>query len=160
MTDAASNLFGPGTEPGPRVPSDRDQRLTELYKLCGRTVDDLPYTPEFEDLYQRSGGDGTWQDRRACFRRLQGLRKANRLPAMGLRGESGRPRISADEESLLADMVRQRVGTLGQRDQLLYAPEFDALREAFNARTGRSLDAHDLWRLIAKIAKAGRDPSA
>jgi hypothetical protein len=50
-------------------------------------------------------------------------------------------------------MVRSSVGTLGQRDQLPFTPEFDRLVEAFNQRTGKSLSPHDVWRLIAKIAK-------
>jgi hypothetical protein len=45
------------------------------------------------------------------------------------------------------------VGGLGQRDQLPYTPAFDALVQEFNAATGRSLDPHSVWRLVAKLAK-------
>ena len=43
--------------------------------------------------------------------------------------------------------------TLGQRDRLPYTEGFDRLAERFNERTGSSLGAHDLWRLIARLAK-------
>jgi hypothetical protein len=61
--------------------------------------------------------------------------------------------VTPEDEALLADLVRGAVGTLGQRDQLLYDPRFDALVQAFNARTGRNLSPHDVWRLVAKLAK-------
>ena len=131
---------------------DRDEELVRAYERAGRTLDDLPYTPEFDAIYSESGGDGAWSSRREAFHRLHNLRKASRLPRMGrAAGES--MKVTASEEARLTEMVTLRVGTLGQRDQLIFTPAFDEIVQAFNAATGRSLSPHDLWRLLAKIAK-------
>ena len=47
----------------------------------------------------------------------------------------------------------ERVGTLGQRDQLPYDARFDELVQAFAARSGRGLSQRDTWRVVAKLAK-------
>ena len=62
-------------------------------------------------------------------------------------------RLSPKEEKSLEEMVISAVGSLGQRDQLPFTPAFDTLVESFNEKTGRSLDPHGVWRLIAKLAK-------
>ena len=54
---------------------------------------------------------------------------------------------------MLRQLVIDAAGSLGQRDQLPYTPGFDDLNAQFNAGTGRSLAPHDLWCLIAKLAK-------
>lgn len=130
---------------------DGDDRLVAAYVEVGRTLDDLPYTDEFEKLVAVLGGDGALA-RREVLHRLQNLRKANRLPRLG-RAASPSIKVTEDEESLLVGHVTEQAGTLGQRDQLVYDPRFDTLTERFNARTGRSLSRHDLWRLVAKLAK-------
>lgn len=131
---------------------ERDAALVRAYEAAGRTLDDLPYTPEFDQIYHAAGGDAAWESRREAFRRLHTLRKAARLARMGkAAGES--IKVTPDEEALLTRLVVARVGTLGQRDQLIFTPEFDALVQAFNAKTSRDLSPHDLWRLLAKIAK-------
>lgn len=130
---------------------DSDDRLVAAYVEVGRTLDDLPYTDEFEKLVAVLGGDGALA-RREVLHRLQNLRKANRLPRLG-RAASPSIKVTEDEESLLVGLVTEQAGTLGQRDQLVYDPRFDTLTERFNARTGRSLSRHDLWRLVAKLAK-------
>jgi hypothetical protein len=131
---------------------DRDAALVKAYERAGRTLDDLPYTPEFDAIYAESGGDEAWTSRREAFHRLHNLRKASKLPRMGrAAGES--MKVTAAEEARLTEMVTARVGTLGQRDQLIFTPAFDEIVQAFNAATGRSLSPHDLWRLLAKIAK-------
>jgi len=45
------------------------------------------------------------------------------------------------------------VGSLGQRDQLPYSEQSGPLVAAFNQQTGRDLTPHDVWRLVAKLAK-------
>lgn len=126
----------------------RDRRLVGAYVEVGRTLDDLPYTDEFERVMEKSG-EG---DRRWVLHRLQNLRKAKKLPRLG-RGESASVKVTEAEEGALRALVERAVGTLGQRDQLLYDPKFDGIVEAFNAETGRTLSLHDAWRLIAKLAK-------
>ncbi len=129
-----------------------DAALVRDYLRVGRTLDDLAYTPDFESLYESIGGERTWKARWHVLHRLQNLRKAGKLPKLG-RAASTAVKVSQRDEDLLTDLVVEAVGTLGQRDQLLYDPKFDALVQAFNARTGRSLTPHDVWRLVAKLAK-------
>ena len=62
-----------------------DERLIEVYKYVGRSLDDLPYTEEFEKLYaQVSSGDESQMGRHVVWRRLLRLRKTGRLPRLGL----------------------------------------------------------------------------
>jgi hypothetical protein len=131
---------------------ERDGALVRAYEAAGRTLDDLPYTPEFDRIYAQAGGDETWESRRGAFHRLHTLRKAGRLARMGRAlGES--IKVTPAEEDALTRLVVARVGTLGQRDQLIFTPGFDELVQAFNAQSGRDLSPHAVWRLLAKIAK-------
>ncbi len=63
-----------------RITNADKQIVTELYVRTRKTVDDLPYTDEFEQLYaefcERSGRDWT---RHAFWRLLSNARKASRL---------------------------------------------------------------------------------
>jgi cephalosporin-C deacetylase-like acetyl esterase len=149
ITGEQAALFSGEPEPASR---DRtDALLVEAYQRAGRTLDDLPYTKEWSDLYDEVGGSARMREREV-FHRLHNLRKAGKLPRMG-RAASSPPRIEPAEEERLAEMVTRAVGTLGQRDQLPFTPEFDRLVLEFNEGTGRSLEPHDVWRLIAKLAK-------
>lgn len=134
-----------------RQPPGGDDRLVATYVQVGRTLDDLPYTDEFETLVTLLGGEGP-RARREVLHRLHNLRKANKLPRLG-RATGSSIKVTEDEEALLVGLVVEQAGTLGQRDQLLYDARFDTLTERFNARTARSLSQHDLWRLVAKLAK-------
>lgn len=135
---------------GQRAPQDEiDQTLIALYEASGRTLDDLPYTPEFARLYADVSAD---ESEGEVLRRLQRLRKAGKLPRLG-RGAAPAIRLTTDEESTLRELVEAKVQTLGQRDRLPYTADFDSILLAFNERTGRALDHHTLWRLVARIAK-------
>jgi argininosuccinate lyase len=129
-----------------------DQKLIEVYEQVGRTLDDLPYTAEFDRIYRAVDGETIGLSRHDVLHRLHNLRKAGRLPKAG-RGSTSPPRIEAKEEGSLRELVVEAAGSLGQRDQLPYTTKFDELVEQFNAGTGRSLDPHDIWRLVAKLAK-------
>jgi len=128
------------------------ERYASAYAAVGRTLDDLPYTEEFETLYRNLGAEEAGLTRRDVFHRLHNLRKAGKLPRAG-RAATAPPRITPEEEAALRAMVESAVGTLGQRDQLPYTPKFDELVEAFNAMVGRQTDQHTVWRLVAKLAK-------
>ena len=132
--------------------SEFDRLLIDAYMVAGRTLDDLPYTSEFEDLFMSLGGDSCGKTRREIFHRLHNLRKASKLPRIG-RAPFNPPAINLDDEELLSSLVVAQIGTLGQRDQLPFTPRFDLLAQQFNDRTGRSLASHDVWRLVAKLAK-------
>ncbi len=129
-----------------------DAALVAAYQQAGRTLDDLPYTSEFDRLMGVVREAGLEMTQRAALQRLQNLRKAGKLPPAG-RAASTPPRISEEEESLLRELVVAMTGSLGQRDQLPYDPRFDGLVEAFNQQAGRALSPHDIWRLVAKLAK-------
>jgi hypothetical protein len=63
-----------------RIRDEHKQMLVELYQRTRKTVDDLPYTEEFERLYesftQRSGLN---MNRHDVWRALASQRKASRL---------------------------------------------------------------------------------
>jgi len=141
-------LFDEGSADG------ADRALVAAYERAGRTLDALPYTGEFESLHAELVGalGGAAPTRRDAFHRLHNLRKAGRLPRMG-RTEASVPKISGEHEALLARLVVEAAGSLGARDSLVYAPEFDRLVERFNAEAGHRLSNHDAWRLIARLAK-------
>jgi len=123
--------------------------LVSVYQRLGRTLDDLPYTSEFGDLLVSVGREG---EERAVLSELQRLRKAGRLPRLG-RSKTHAVRLSDAEESLLMRLVEDTAGSVGRRDSLPYTPAFQGVLDAFNERSGRSLDHHTLWRLIARLAK-------
>lgn len=148
ITGEQGALFAGGDAPSR---DSTDAPLVAAYERAGRTLDDLPYTPEWAALFTEVAAP-TGLREREVFHRLHNLRKAGRLPRMG-RATSSPPRIEEHEERQLASMVTQAVGTLGQRDQLPFTPEFDRLALEFNRSTGRDLSPHDVWRLIAKLAK-------
>ncbi|MEZ6191150.1 MAG: hypothetical protein R3C45_07640 [Phycisphaerales bacterium] len=131
-----------------------DELLVSVYARQGRTLDDLPYTEEFERVYEAmTGGDETAAlSRQALFHRLHNLRKAGKLPRLG-KAQGSRPRLNPEQEALLAGLVCEHVGELSKRDQLLYTEAFDTIVNTFNTRAGLSLSAHDAWRIIAKLAK-------
>lgn len=134
-------------------PTSDDDLLISVYQKQGRTLDDLPYTEAFEAIYLGMYGDESDTPSRAkVFHRLHNLRKAGKLPRMG-RAHGQRPRITPEQEAILAELVEAEVGALSKRDQLLYTPAFETLCTAFNAEAGLELSRHDTWRLIAKLAK-------
>jgi hypothetical protein len=134
-------------------PTSDDDLLVSVYQKQGRTLDDLPYTDAFETLYASMYDDvDDAPPRASVFHRLHNLRKAGKLPRMG-RAHGERPRITPEQEAVLASKVEQAVGALSKRDQLLYTPTFEQLCTAFNAEAGLELSRHDIWRLIAKLAK-------
>jgi dienelactone hydrolase len=128
-----------------------ERRLIDAYQRGGRTLDDLPYTAEFEEIYT-TVAKALNANRRAVFHKLHNLRKAGCLPRMG-RAAGKAPSIDPMEERWLIVEVVEVVGSLGQRDQLPFTPEFDDLCQRFNAEHARDLTPHDLWRVVAKLAK-------
>jgi hypothetical protein len=64
--------------------SAEDQQLLEAYLKAGRSLDDLPYTQDFEDLFHQLNRYPDTQDaRHFVFQRLLRLRKTGRLPRVG-----------------------------------------------------------------------------
>lgn len=142
VEDKAGDLFGGASY------DDEEATLVKAYQAAGRTLDALPYTDDFERLCGQAGAD----DRRAVLHTLQRLRKAGKLPRLG-RAPDHPPKIDAAHELLLGRLVEEHAGSMGQRDRLPYTEAFDRVLERFNAETGSALSPHDLWRLIARLAK-------
>ena len=148
----AASLFGDEPlETGVTTSSEPDPAeaaLIAAYERAGRTLDALPYTDVYETLHAEAGIG----DKAHTLRLLQRFRKAGKLPKLG-RAPDKPPAITPEEETLLCELVERQVGSLGKRDGLPYTPAFDAVFNAFAERTGRQLSPHDVWRLIAKLAK-------
>lgn len=142
----SSTLFGASP-----TGDETDTALIRAYESAGRTLDDLPYTKEFEALYAAVASEVNGSER-DVLHRLHTLRKAGRLPRLG-RGSSTPPAISPEHEAMLAELVVEALGKLSLRDRLPYTPEFDELVAKFNASAGLALGPHEVWRLIAKLAK-------
>jgi hypothetical protein len=65
--------------------SSEEERLVELYKRTGRSLDTLPYTDEFEHLVEAYRGEQTKEARHDVFMHLLRLRKQGRLPRVSSR---------------------------------------------------------------------------
>ena len=133
--------------------SSEDSLLMELYEQVGRPLDDLPYTEEFDRLYEAFCQKCPGRTKYDVVERLFRLRKAGVLTRLG-HGLSGPVSVADEDVSALEPLVRKYAGTLGQRDRLPYTAEFDRLVEEFNRRSAsKPLDAHAVWRLVARVAK-------
>ncbi len=130
----------------------QDEAIVGAYEAVGVTLDALPYTDAFETLLHQVQRTDAQAEHRAVFHRLHNLRKAGKLPRMG-RASSTAPVIDYEHEQLLIALVAGEVGSLGQRDQLPYTEGFDRVAGEFARQTGLNLSRHDLWRVIAKLAK-------
>jgi argininosuccinate lyase len=143
---AAADLFGEASAEAGVSP---DRELIEAYRRESRTLDDLPYTDQFEAIYAAAGAALT---RQQLFHRLHNLRKAGRLPT-GLKAWEKAPRVTPDQAELLTGLVEAAVGRLSHRDQLPYTEAFEQLVQTYNDRAGLSFSPYQVWRVIAKLAK-------
>lgn len=132
--------------------SKQDEQLVGMYSHLGKPVDALPYTTEFEHICKEVYGKADQQTLHNAFHRLLNLRKARRLPRMG-RFFAERSPLSVDEHEMLSNLIARSAGTIGHRDALPFTQEFDLIVEAFNRQTGRDLDPHTIWRMVARVAK-------
>ena len=130
----------------------RDNAIVDAYEQAGRTLDDLPYTDEFERLMSIVRETDSSATHRDVFHRLHNLRKAGKLTRLG-RAPSSPPRLDYEHEQMLISLVQDEAGSLGQRDRLPYTEGFEKVASTFANRTGLQLSHHDLWRVIAKLAK-------
>ena len=133
--------------------------LAQLYERAGRTADDLPYTPQFEQIFAAYSEryPEPRPDRAETWRHLLTLRKRGDLPKLG--AARSRPPVSDEQTVMLLRQVlaEEFGGRIGRRDRLPYSPQFDRMTDAFNrarAKAGSDpLAPHQLWRLVALIAK-------
>jgi catechol 2,3-dioxygenase-like lactoylglutathione lyase family enzyme len=145
---AAPTALFAGIEP--KIPAKREW-LVRLYEQIGRTADDLPYTPQFEKLFDQYGQKHSdpKPTRKEVWRHLLNLRKGGKLPRLGeARSES--PEVSDEAEEILRKLLGEDIG---KRDRLPYTDRFNELVDAFNKTQPRPISPHLVWRLVAKLAK-------
>jgi len=148
VEDAASPtaLFA-GVEP---LASSRPDVLIDLYQKIGRTADDLPYTPHFEKLWNLYAARQNPQPTRGeVWRQLLNLRKGGKLPRLGP-ASGPPPRLTPEQQQTLKELLGEDIG---KRDRLPYTPRFDQLVNEFNKTRARPLGPHQVWRLVARLAK-------
>jgi catechol 2,3-dioxygenase-like lactoylglutathione lyase family enzyme len=145
---AAPTMLFTGIEPA--IPAKR-QLLIKLYEEIARTADDLPYTPQFEKLYDAyaSQHPEPKPSRRETWRHLLNLRKGGKLPKLG-EARSPSPEVSPEAEQIVRDLLGKDIG---KRDRLPYTERFDKLVDDFNKTQKRPISPHLVWRLVAKLAK-------
>jgi hypothetical protein len=144
----SSAMLFTGVEP--RV-SPKRQLLTRLYEQVGRTADDLPYTPHFEQLYApyAAAHPQPQPSRAEVWRHLLNLRKSKKLPKLG-EARSMPPDLSEESRQSLRDLLGRDIG---KRDRLPYTKRFDDLVDSFNKTLPHPLSPHLIWRVIATLAK-------
>lgn len=144
---AAGTLFA-GMEV--KAPAKADA-LIRAYVRVGRTADDLPYTPHFENLYDEyaTAYGETKPPRSEVWRHLLNLRKGGKLPKLG-ESRSPAPDISPEDRVKLRELLG---ADIGKRDRLPYTKRFDQLVDEFNRTQSRPLSPHLVWRLVAMLAK-------
>ena len=148
-TDAGASLFEED-EAANEASSDRSA-LSDAYQQIGRTADDLPYTPHFEQLYltyTRVLSDPK-PSRADVWRLLLNLRKSAKLPKLGP-ATSKPPAIDDVAKQRLRDVLG---ADIGKRDRLPYTPRFDEIVAEFNQGFARAWSPHVVWRIIATLAK-------
>jgi catechol 2,3-dioxygenase-like lactoylglutathione lyase family enzyme len=125
--------------------------LGEVYEQIGRTADDLPYTPQFEELCNlySSRFSEPKPTKREVWRHLLNLRKAGKLPKLG-EARSPSPDVSEEARRIVKELLGKDIG---KRDRLPYSERFDRLVDEFNRTQERPLSPHLVWRLVAKLAK-------
>lgn len=132
--------------------SGEDQALVTAYVRCGRTLDDLPYTNELDGILTAIGKEPSDDSRREVLGRLMTIRKSGRLPRSGARSTLIGT-ISPEDERTLSSLIINKTGSLGRRDSLPYTEAFKSILQEFQRSTGTQLAPHQLWRLMARVAK-------
>ena len=149
VEDAASpRMLFAGVEE--RLPTRREA-LTQIYVQIVRTADDLPYTPQFEQLYglYTAAVPDPKPTHAEVWRHLLNLRKGGKLPKLG-EARTDSPEIDPEAEGTLRNLLGKDIG---KRDRLPYSERFDALVDRFNQTRARPLSPHLVWRLVARLAK-------
>ncbi len=68
--------------------TESDYRLIEVYQRVGVSLDQLPYTAAFEQIFKALEEQGEKRDRAAVFQRFLYIRKSGRLPRIDM-GKAG-----------------------------------------------------------------------
>src|SRR4029078_5401087 len=90
---------------GGDAPLTVERILCQAYKAAGRTLDDLPYTPEFDGIMAASRGQFPPLTNSDAFNKLHNIRRAGRLPRLG-RAPGTKPAVPVDDERLLTELIQ------------------------------------------------------
>lgn len=134
--------------------ANREGIAQELLDSTEYTRDALPYTAEFDRLYELYLSQSSSKPTKQQFWRML----SNAAKRGGWKGKKrGEP---APELSLQdADKLRVLVsGKLGSRDSLAYTPEFEQIRQSFISQSGLNLSEPELWRAIGNLGKRSMRP--
>ncbi|HVT88286.1 MAG TPA: VOC family protein [Tepidisphaeraceae bacterium] len=125
--------------------------LVKLYEKVGRTADDLPYTPQFEQIYEPyiAARPDPKPSRSEVWRHLLNLRKSKKLPKLG-DARSKPPDLPPEMREQLRELLGEDIG---KRDRLPYTERFDELVDGFNKALPRPISPHLIWRAVATLAK-------
>jgi hypothetical protein len=143
------HLAEDGSQPR-KFPIDR-ARLNDVYQKVGRTADDLPYTAQFESVYNEYAmpfGEPA-PSHAEVWRHLLSTRKAGKLIKLGA-ARSRPPTLDQADRDRLVELLG---ADIGKRDRLPYTERFESLVEAFNRGRRQHLSAHQIWRVVATLAK-------
>jgi len=151
-------VIGAGIEPPMALAEELASSLTfagipALFVLAGtsdREVRHAHVVGSFEALYaEYTPHFERPPNREEVWRHLLNTRKSGKLPKLG-DAKSAPPETTDTERNLVKALLGN---SLGKRDRLPYTKPFDEFVKAFNSATRRRLTPHQLWRLVAVLAK-------
>lgn len=128
------------------------EHLQELYNAAGVARDELPYTPQFEELWQ-GFQDRTFKnaDREQVFGAIVKYVRSSGNAS----GQITLPGITDEQiKQLKAILSRHLVGG----KILPYSESFQTARAEFNKAAGTSLDEQTFWHAILKSQGPKRTP--
>jgi len=139
-------------KPPLKLNSIDQEHLQELYNSAGVARDELPYTPQYDDLWQ-GFQDRTFKnaDREQVFGAILKYVRSSSNAA-------GKPIAS----ELTDDQVKQLKGLLSRHGAggkvLPYSDAFSAARAEFNKVSGLNLEEHPFWLAILRAQGPKRQP--
>lgn len=131
-----------------------DFLIREILESTEWTRDGLPYTDEFDSLFQRYTEQSRESPTKQQFWRMLSNAAKNGGWKGKKRGEPA-PELTHQQEDALRLLI---AGKLGRRDGLAYTVEFDEIRTGFNSKIGFDLTERQVWRAIGNIGKRSLRP--
>ena len=129
------------------------EHLQELYNAAGKARDELPYTPEYEQMIR------DFQDR--TFKNADGeqvfgaLLKYGRTGSFSLDPDGAVTALNEDQVKQLRQVI-MRHGTVGKI--LPYSDAFNTARNEYNRVSGMTLSEAEFWQIFIKVAGNKRRP--
>ena len=136
-----------------KLNSIEQEHLQELYDAAGVARDELPYSPQFEEIWQG------FQDRT--------FKNAEREQVFGailkyVRSSSNTASGNVIESKLSDDQLKQLKMLIPRHAKggkiLPYSDEFEAVRKEFSKLSGTELPEGEFWQAIIRTQGAKRRP--